>query len=282
MIFVLYLFAVFLGFFLQLISNWNVVTKVISNASMFLSYVFTILIQISEIMDIAVEYTGLSKTVIIVTIVLFYGSCTFSFAALRLTYINKLKKQAEYSDYLIKSKIQEILDGLKLEIMEKTDIFGDNFFISMFLVNGIIKKKINRLGHSGDMHSIPSSWDGKITNIKGCTTGIVIEGKKPHVVNFLEFNNEFSLKSLPNDLRMWSMDYLSYRICMPITERIKYPLRKETDIVRLILSISCVDRSKNYSSFGDSENGELDEVCDMVESYAKQFKKYYDYYKYMV
>jgi len=173
-----------------------------------------------------------------------------------------------------------MLDDVFEELKKYPEIFGKDYFISLFYVKGTFFKKLHRVCHSGEVPTIPSTWPGYITKLKHSSTGRAVKNKQIEIINFQDYDERCSLSALPHDLETWSKEQLSFRISIPFTRKFILPFykNKETEKVYFVICINCKNRDIDYDNLSNDQKVKLERIFSILKSNCKIFEKYYGYY----
>lgn len=174
--------------------------KKINSIILFISYILSVCISNDILLNLIADYTKLDTTVIIIICVIFYGSSTFSSTAIKSRIIKRMQGRTDYADYMMKIKVQEILENIKYDIgrLSCLGLKNNEFFVSLFFVKGIIVKKLIRIGYADNLPKIISDRNGVISKPSKTITGRTLNAD---IISIVQNFDNVDLSGLPKDVR---------------------------------------------------------------------------------
>lgn len=262
----------------QVYSAKNFLTTGLSVLLMVITYVLTVLVQNDDVAKLLVDHTGFNKKQLILIFSLAYASSTLIGFIYQSFKLSKFKETTEFADYVVKEDIQKELNILR-DILKNKQIFGDDFFISIYYPKGIfLNKKLRRICHSGNIPTTPAGWDGVITKIGRTQTGRAYKSRRSNSTDFMNLSFEDKFDGLGENMENWSKSQLSYRICIPFTQKIKFFNIRESELVYFIISINCFKREVDLKDLTEDQKRTIDNLYEDLRKNCEHFANYYKYY----
>lgn len=240
-------------------------------------YILSVAITNDYILGKFSEYIKLDCNEITILVILLYAGTTMPSFVFDTVKISRLNKKMELSDYIVKKQMQKVLDKLNNDLKNYKNLFGKDFFISLYFVDGYIFKKAYRVGHSGNIPTIPSEWEGvvKWNALKHTIIGRCITQKVALMINIKELD-ERELDGLPLKLKEWCFDSMTSRVLIPFTENTIFN-KKE---VKMIITINCMSKMADWANLSYEEKEQLDNVFNKIKGEKSFFKNLLKYHKY--
>ncbi len=272
--YIVYIMVILVGLMLQRIKRLYIVSNII----IIISYILTILIADNDFLTNLSSSTKLEKSMITYSILLFYGSSTFSFMGFKFTEFRKLKKCMDYSNYIVEERIQNTLDDIKEQIQNKCNILGDHFSISLFYIDGRVFKSGIRIGYSQNVKKIVADWDGIIKNIRRTSIGYAIKDKRTNIIDHSSMMFNKDCVKLPSKVARWHRDNLSFKINIPIAIN-EMIMNRQIYLVRFVIVVECTKETQwEHTSDVDRQIRTLLAIIRENTCYISCYNDYYSNY----